>query len=135
MHMIYVGKNLEEGSSRWFYVSRGHTTGIHRPNIVLAFLMRFFWSFRDLFSPSKGSNVQTAVLSMKLVELASLLADRDAKLAALNDFVKSRCFVCPYVIMRCIGRRDSCFRRLARIGKHSAANGIRDRPIILFHFI
>lgn len=34
--------------------------------------------------------MQTAALSGKLVELAELLAERDAKLAELNDFVKNR---------------------------------------------
>ncbi|CAM9433784.1 unnamed protein product, partial [Sphacelaria rigidula] len=37
-----------------------------------------------------GGKVHTEALSAKLVELASLLADRDAKLTALTDFVKNR---------------------------------------------
>ena len=34
--------------------------------------------------------MDTAALSAKLVELAALLAERDAKVAQLNDFVKNR---------------------------------------------
>lgn len=34
--------------------------------------------------------MDTAALSSKLVELAALLADRDAKVVQLNDFVKNR---------------------------------------------
>ena len=37
--------------------------------------------------------MDTAALSSKLVELASLLADRDAKVVELTDFVKNRCGV------------------------------------------
>lgn len=39
----------------------------------------------------KGGSVDTAALSSKLVELAALLADRDAKVVEMNDFVKNRC--------------------------------------------
>lgn len=37
-----------------------------------------------------GGSVDTAALSSKLVELAALLADRDSKVAELNEFVKKR---------------------------------------------
>eukprot|EP00903_Cladosiphon_okamuranus_P015118 g13981.t1 len=39
---------------------------------------------------SHGDSVDTAALSSKLVELAALLTDRDAKVVQLNDFVKNR---------------------------------------------
>lgn len=36
------------------------------------------------------NGIQTAALSAKLVELATLLAERDAKLTELSEFVKNR---------------------------------------------
>lgn len=43
-----------------------------------------------VFASRVGGSVDTAALSSKLVELAALLADRDAKVVQLNDFVKNR---------------------------------------------
>ena len=43
-----------------------------------------------VFCQFVGSQIQTATLSALLVDLATLLAERDAKLAAANDFVKNR---------------------------------------------
>lgn len=39
---------------------------------------------------TEGEKVKTAAISAKLVELASLLADRDTKIVAITNFVKNR---------------------------------------------
>lgn len=82
--------------------------------------------------------MDTAALSSKLVELASLLADRDAKVLQLNDFVKNRWstvtssittsrhgmffFVlcgrwqCWHYLLRHGAKRDVCSRVVAAVG-------------------
>ena len=85
----------------------------------------------------EGNGLQTAALSAKLVELATLLAARDAKLAELNDFIRDRyvLFHAPQCALVCgTNQWDGCTPYYCR-GMRSSRNTLCKYSMYVFIYI